>query len=125
VSRVNPWEVSAEEAFRNRVTEMKKGLDKGTLKPEQFEQQFEALMSHDQSKAVAFSLEPEAYVGLFGKGKAQEAIVGKSIRSVKAMTLKSTDIDKRGTQLFKQFEGMKKLDALKEPGALEQQKQLR
>ena len=108
VIRENPWEYSAEEVFRNRLTEVKARLDKNTLTQVQFEAEIEALMAHPESMAAAFSLEPGFFVQLFGHERF-ERLTGPSIRTAKPRVLSATDLDARGWVLLKEVEAMEQL----------------
>jgi hypothetical protein len=114
--RVNPWEKSPQEVFLGQLRQLKAGLDRGTLTQAQFEQRLDRLMTHPESQAVAFSLEPRVFVGLFGTEKLEE-IASPAQRSVKPLALRPTDLGVRGRTLLKE------LDVLKVKAEAAQQKQ--
>lgn len=105
VSRTNPWEYSAQERFRSRLSALKSGLDRRRLSQVQFEQDIVALMGHRESMAAAFNLEPEVFVHLFGRGRL-EGVVGPSIRAVRARAPRPAEFDARGRVLLQELQNL-------------------
>lgn len=104
---VNPWEKSPQEVLQGHLRQLKARLDRGALTRAQFEQRLDRLMAHPESQAVAFSLEPGIFVGLFGSERLDK-IADPAKRNVRPQALRATDLDARGRVLLKELEVLKR-----------------
>lgn len=103
VIRQNPWEYSATEMLRSRLIVLRSRRDNKTLSESEFEREIEEVMAHRESMAVAFSLEPQVFVYLFGRDRL-EGLVGPSIRVTAPRAPLFTDLDVGGRILLKQLQ---------------------
>lgn len=105
--RVNPWEISAQEALLGQLRQLKTGLDRGRLTQPQFEQRLQQLMAHTESQAVAFSLEPRLFASLFGT-EAIARFADPARRSVQPQAVRPAELGAREKVLLNELEALKK-----------------